>query len=131
MANTELLVLRDNPHMAKTTKQDAPQWRRTFLREWRIWKGLTLAALADTMDTNEGYLSEIENGKRRYNQDHLEAAASIIGVPVTYLLNRKPPPKGEELDYSDPDLAAHLMETLKPAERKHIGSLIKSFRGEQ
>lgn len=116
--------------MAKTvTKQPAkkPQWRRTFIREWRQAKPMTLAELADKMGMNEGYLSEIENGQRRYNQDILERAATALGVPAGYLLSRKPPPGERKLDYSDPYLAANVLEKLKDDDRQHIAALIESY----
>lgn len=88
---------------------------------------MKLAEMAAAMEMNEGYLSELENGQKRYNQDVIEKAAEIIGVPVGYITSRPPPPKGEALDYSDPMLAISVVEDLDPADRVHIGALIESY----
>lgn len=111
--------------MAKKPTKPA-KWRRTFIREWRIAKGMTLADLAFGMEMNEGYLSELENGQRRYNQDIIERAAKILEVPEVYLLSRKPQESGE-IDYSDPYAAANAMERLDERDRRRIGSIIKSY----
>lgn len=89
---------------------------------------MTLAELAVALDMNEGYLSSLENGKRRYNQDILEKAAETFKIPVAWLLSRKPMPEDRDVDYSDPYIAASVMADLDPSERKRVGALIKSYR---
>lgn len=113
--------------MLKPKPQPKPQWRRTTIREWREWSGKTLAEMAVAVDYNEGYLSELENGNRRYNQDLLEKIAEFLKVPVSYLLSRKPEPKSKVLDYSDPYVAAEIMSKLEEPDKRRIGSLIKTY----
>jgi transcriptional regulator with XRE-family HTH domain len=49
-----------------------PQW---YLKEWRKRAGLTLEGLADKVGTSAGQLSDLEKGKRRFNNDWLEKFA--------------------------------------------------------
>lgn len=116
--------------MAKMVKAARPKWRRTFIREWRLFRQMTLADLALAMDMNEGYLSELENGNRRYNQSILESAAKILKVPEGYLLSRKPTDGESDLDYSDPYVAAPALERIDERDRQRIGTIIKSYQDE-
>ncbi|WP_291208944.1 helix-turn-helix transcriptional regulator [Hyphomonas sp.] len=105
--------------MAKSSQK----YRRTFLKEWRIHRDLTQAQLAEAMDISETYLSDLERGIRRYNQDMLETAAEALNCSVVDLLTRKPAPaegKSEdvwsmlsELDEADRQRAAVIISTLK------------------
>lgn len=89
---------------------------------------MTLAELAVALEMNEGYLSSLENGKRRYNQDILEKAAGIFQIPAAWLLSRKPVPADRDADYSDPYVVASVMADLDPSERRRVGALIKSYK---
>lgn len=119
----------DNPQMAKSTTRNAPgEWRKTYLREWREWKGLKLGEMSDLTGINEGHLSSVERSGRRYNQDILEAYSKIIEVPNGYLLDRRPPAKGEAVDYSDPAMIAYLLEQVSdPKNRRRVAELVKGF----
>ena len=119
----------DNPQMAKNTARNAPgEWRKTYLREWREWKGLKLGEMSDLTGINEGHLSSVERSRRRYNQDILEAYSKIIEVPNGYLLDKLPPSKGEPVDYSDPAMVAYLLEKVTdPKDRRRVADLIQSF----
>jgi transcriptional regulator with XRE-family HTH domain len=124
MANTDSKDMGDNLLMASRPNQ----WRRTTIREHRLAKGMSLAELAQAMEMNEGYLSGLENGRRRYNQDILEKAAKIFDVPVSHLLTRKPLPKDfAAIDYSDPAVAAAAMDELDDADRRRIAGVIASY----
>lgn len=62
-----------------------------YLYEWRKFKGVTQEQLAEALDLqNKGYVSELENGKKRYNQDHLEKAAKFFGCSPGDILNINP-----------------------------------------
>lgn len=123
--------MRDNSQMTKKPKPAGPKWRRTHLRAWRMWKKMTLADLAHAMPFNEGTLSEIENGRKRYNQDILEKAAAVLEIPPSYLLDRMPPQPGQPIDYSDPTMIAWLMANLSGDRRRTIGQVIKGLASEQ
>jgi ribosome-binding protein aMBF1 (putative translation factor) len=80
-------------HMPKR----APGWskrpaerRRTFIAEWRDFRGLTQEALAELLDTTKATISRIEGRKIGYTQDFLEACADALGVHQSVLLSRAP-----------------------------------------
>lgn len=77
-------AVRDMRHNASVS--DA----RFFLREWRIFRGLTQQQLADKLGTSKGYLSDLERGLRRYNQDLLEKAAEELQCKPADLISRDP-----------------------------------------
>ena len=116
----------------KVLQKPAQRWARSYIREWRNFRGLSLAELALRMNYNEGYLSELENGHKRYNQDVLEAAAQVLDVPIAWLLSRKPPLDGSESpspdDVSEPDRIADMISGLDPKDRRRIAAMIENFR---
>ena len=68
-----------------------------YIKEWRVHNGLSLRKLADRMEVEPGEnlisyasLSRIEKGEQPYSQPILEALSKALGVPVAYLLSRKP-----------------------------------------
>ena len=62
-------------------------WR---LQEWRKLRGKSLQALADATGTSKGYVSELETGKRRYNQDLVEKFAAALDVDPAALIGLGP-----------------------------------------
>jgi transcriptional regulator with XRE-family HTH domain len=71
---TGITMLRHTSLMAKTSKI---QW---FAREWRKKKGWTLEKAAANMGMAVSYLSDLEKGNRRWNQDHLDTMALAYGM---------------------------------------------------
>ena len=63
---------------------------RTFLKQWRKHRDLTLEAAAPEFDMSPAQLSRIENGKSPYTQDMLELAATVYKTDVASLLFRDP-----------------------------------------
>lgn len=53
------------------------------LREWR---GLTQRALAEAAGIGQGYLSDLENGRRRGTADVLGAVAKALRVPLDFIV---------------------------------------------
>lgn len=108
-----------------TRFKQEPQYRLTYIRQWREAKGMTLEALAEAIGerTGEGLthasLSRIERGKQPYSQPILEAAAYILGTDVANLLMRDP---------SDPEAIWTVWDKAKPGERKMIVELAKTVR---
>ena len=73
--------------MSKTARpHPKPARRPTYIRVWRKHRGLTLAQLADRLQTelevaiSEGQISRIERGETPYSQDILEAFAAALAV---------------------------------------------------
>lgn len=68
------------------------QRRRTFIAEWREFRGLSQERLAELLDTTKATISRIENLKIGYSQDFLEACADMLGTHPAILLSRPPRP---------------------------------------
>lgn len=94
-----------------------PQLRRTFIRQWREFRGLTLEQLADRIASTHASLSRIERGLQPYSQPILEAIADALGCDVADLLVRNP---------EDPEGIWSVWEHAKPAERRMIVDLAKT-----
>lgn len=74
-----------------TLDQDNPIGRR--LREIRIWRGLSLAAVAELAGMTAGHLSNIERGRRRVDKrSTLEALAAALRVAPVELAEQAFPP---------------------------------------
>jgi transcriptional regulator with XRE-family HTH domain len=60
------------------------------LREWRLSRGLSQEQLAERIGTSKGYVSDLERGERRYNQDLVEGLAGALDISVAQLLGQSP-----------------------------------------
>jgi transcriptional regulator with XRE-family HTH domain len=101
------------------------QFRRTFIRQWRQHRGLTLEQLADrvrtindALETTHASLSRIETGKQPYNQLLLEAIAEALQTDVASLLIRDP---------SAPEGIWSVWDEAKPGERQTIVDIAKTI----
>lgn len=101
-----------------TPRFRTPQYRRTFIRQWRKLRGLTLEQLADRVGTTHASLSRIEGGKQPYSQPLLEAIAEALQTDVASLLIRDP---------SDPEAIWSVWDQAKPAERRQIVEIAKTL----
>lgn len=63
---------------------------RTFLREWREYRELTLEQAADRMEMHHTTLGRVEKGQVPYNQDFLEMAALVYGCEASDLIDNNP-----------------------------------------
>ncbi|HCK84060.1 MAG TPA: hypothetical protein DHW63_05940 [Hyphomonadaceae bacterium] len=64
--------------------------RRIFLREWRIFRNKTQSQVAEALGVTKTHVSNIENGKRQYTQELLEAAAEYLACDPAHILNVDP-----------------------------------------
>jgi transcriptional regulator with XRE-family HTH domain len=78
-------------HMAQRSKKK--KWRKTFLRQWRLYHKISLESASAQMGLTHGQLSKIERGLHPYNQNVLEVAALEYQCSVTDLLTKLPPRK--------------------------------------
>jgi transcriptional regulator with XRE-family HTH domain len=90
-----------------------------YIKEWRKHRGLTQEQLAERIGIDKGYLSKIENGKRRYDQPFLEAAAVVLQCAPADLIIRDP---------SDPDGIWSVWDTLEPVERRQVVEIAKTLK---
>lgn len=83
-----------------------PLFRRTFIREWRKKRGLSLRRLAERLEQDPGgdlmlshaSIGRIEIGKQPYSQQTLEAIAEALGVSASLLLEVNPEKDGDVVD---------------------------------
>lgn len=94
------------------------QFRRTFIRQWRQHRSLTLEQLADRMDMTSSHLSMLERGQRGYTQETLEALAHALQTDPASLLMRDP---------SDPEAIWSVWENARPGERRQIVEIAKAL----
>jgi len=99
--------------MAKPRK-----FQRTYIRQWRHHRGLTLERLAGRLDMTASHLSMLERGQRGYTQDTLEALARAMQTDVASLLMRDP---------SDPDAIWSIWDQAKPGQRRQIVEIARTL----
>jgi transcriptional regulator with XRE-family HTH domain len=105
----------------KNARQTAKkrQFRRTYIREWRQHREMTLEALAGELDMTASHFSMLERGQRGYTQETLEAIADVLKTSTAALLTRNPQKEGaewsawEQADPADRKLALELLKTVK------------------
>lgn len=69
-------------------KRQPPDW---FLPQWRKYRELSQEKLADLAGFgSKSYVSEVESGKRRYNEDMLKAFAKALGCAPRDIMNVNP-----------------------------------------
>lgn len=93
------------------------KFRSTYIRQWREHRGLNQAQLAERLEMTQSHLSMLENGKRGYTQETLEAVAHALQTDVASLLMRNP---------EDGDAIWSIWEHAKPGERRLIVDLAKT-----
>lgn len=102
-------------YMVKTPRR---QYRRSFIRQWREDRGLTLEQLAERLGTTHASLSRIERGLQPYNQAVLEAIAEALQTDPASLLMRDP---------DDPEGMWSVWDQARPGERRQIVEIAKTL----
>lgn len=85
---------------------DKPVYGRTYIKEWREKRGLSLRRLADRLEQTPGgdllishtSIGRIEKGQQPYSQPILEAIAEALGVSASMLLEVNPNIDGDVID---------------------------------
>jgi len=98
--------------------QKPKRYRRTFIREWRIFRGLNQDQLAERLDMTPSYVSMLERGQRGYTQETLEAIAEALRTDAASLLMRNP---------EDPDAIWSVWEQAKPGQQRQIVEIAKTL----
>lgn len=105
-------------------------YKKTYIREWREYRGLSLRRLADRIEMGDdeqslshSSIGRIENGTQPYSQPILEALAEALNVSVVDLLSVDPTKEGEVVDLvrlinenKNKDLAVRLLKSLTGTE---------------
>jgi len=81
-------------------------YKPSFIREWRLERGMTLAQLARAAGTTPTSISRIERGVQPYSQGALESIATALGCRAADLIDRPPGPQ---------DHILKVLATLPPA----------------
>ena len=90
-----------------------------YIKEWRLYRGLTQQKLGDRLDTTKANISRIEALKQNYTQDFLEACADALGVDPGTLIMRDP---------SDRNAPWSLWDQAKPGVRKQAIRVLQGGR---
>jgi len=106
-----------NGGMRKPSPPRRPKFRPTFIAQWREYRTLTQEQLAARLDMTQSHLSMLENGKRGYTQETLEAIAEALQTDVASLLTRNP---------VNGDPIWSVWDQAKPSERQLILDLAKT-----
>ncbi len=88
------------------------------IREWRKHRKLTQVELAEKIGMARSYLSRIESGKRRYDQNFLENAAEILQCLPSDLIGRSP---------NDPEDIWGIVERLTLTERRQAAAMLRAM----
>lgn len=90
-----------------------------FFRQWRQHRGYSLERVAEIAGFGSpGYLSDLEKGKRRYNQDILEALAIALQCSPADLLMRDP---------TAPDPFTSIWDQVPETSRPQALEVLKTF----
>lgn len=101
-------------------------YRRTYIRQWRERRGLSLRKLANRLEMSPGgdplvsyaSLSRIESGLQPYSQPIIEALATALNVTVPMLLESDPSKEGEIVD---------ILQKLTPAKRRQAVAILEAL----
>lgn len=81
------------------------KFNKTFIKEWRKFRGLSLRRLADRLELDgpddtisHTSIQRIENGLQPYSQPILEALSHALDVSVVELISVDPTKEGEVID---------------------------------
>lgn len=67
-----------------------PNFKPTFIRDWRKARGMTMVELAEKAEMHQGHLSRLERGLIPYTQPSLEKIAQALRVTPGTLLDTPP-----------------------------------------
>jgi len=95
------------------------QFKRTYIREWRKFRNLTLEQLADRIDMQASALSYLERGQSAYTQGTLEAIADALQTSVSSLIMRDP---------TQDDAIWSIWENASEGEKRQITEVAKALK---
>jgi DNA-binding Xre family transcriptional regulator len=109
--NANIFAVRYDPRMDRIGPKQPIRW---YLKEWRKHRHLTLQQVADRLDTSPSVLSDLENGKKRINEDWMAGFAWAYQCDPSDLL-RDPamPTRDELLAMGTPDQLRAAMQLIK------------------
>lgn len=87
-----------------------------YIREWRKFRGMTQARLAERIDMSVSSISQLESGKQDYTQGTLEALADALQCEPGDLLMRNP---------LDTEAVWTIWDRLKPGQKRQAVELLR------
>lgn len=109
--------------MGKTRKSARTVYRRTYIEQWRKFRGFSQVRLENRMEKAPGEplisrvsIGRIEKGLQPYSQPILEAIAEALDCTVWELLEVNPLKQGEVVD---------LMRIMRSMDNAKVGELAK------
>lgn len=105
-------------HMKRARPVPKRQFRRTYIRQWREFRGLTLEQLADRIGSTHATVSRVERALQPYSQAMLEAIAEALMTDPASLLMRDP---------SDQEAIWSIWDQAKPAERAQLVAIARAL----
>lgn len=90
-------MIAQNKRMPRPAFKTAPYPPWALLREARQKRGFTIEEFAGLAGTSPGYVSDMENGRRRYNSDWINRFAGALKCDPAELVERGPAPRGYPL----------------------------------
>lgn len=97
---------------------DAARYNVTFIRRWRLHRGMSLDQLSAAAGIDKSNLSKLERGLLPYNQETLERLASALRTDPASLLVR---PAGDAASVWE------MWDHASPDERRQIESVISAL----
>lgn len=104
--------------MAKRVHARFRQRRRIFLKEWRVYRGLTQEQLAERAEMSPANISHLENGRINYTQEALEHLASALNCEPAHILM---------VDPTRDDAIWSIWERAEEAERTRIVDVARAL----
>lgn len=95
------------------------QFRRTFIRQWREFRNLTLERLAERIDMSASALSYLERGQSAYTQETLERIADALGTDAASLIMRNP---------ADEDAIWSIWDNASEGEKRQIAEVARALK---
>lgn len=85
------------------------------IKSIREHSGLTIEQLADIVGKSKGYVSQLENGKKRLNEDTIDDFSKALNCPRSLIISDNPDdlkvlPILSRLAEADPDARAKILE---------------------
>ena len=59
------------------------------IKRWRLEQNITQEQLAHRLDLSQGYINQIENGKRSFTLETLQKVAGVLGIPLSDIFNEE------------------------------------------
>lgn len=91
---------------------------RTYIREWRKFRGLNQTQLAERVELEQGTISRLENGTIAYTQPVLEAIAEALNCAPADLIMRDP---------TQPGSLWSIWDQIQPIERDQALRVLETF----